>query len=62
VVFTSLLPRPKPLMTGPRSLRGNGGWGVSGPAMRSRGPLGRTIVRVWKGRLREGDEGGFVYG
>ena len=47
VLLTSLLPRPKPLMTGPRSLSGKGGCGVSGPAMGSRGPSGRTIVLVW---------------
>lgn len=41
---TSLLPRPKPLITGPRSLSGKGACGVSGPAMGSRGPVGRTIV------------------
>jgi hypothetical protein len=44
---TSLLPRPKPLMTGPRSFSGKGACGVSGPAMGSRAPLGRTIVVVW---------------
>jgi hypothetical protein len=44
---TSLLPRPKPFMTGPRSFSGNGGCGCSGPAMGSRGPFGRTICRCW---------------
>lgn len=41
---TSLLPRPKPLITGPRSFSGKGACGVSGPAMGSRVPVGRTIV------------------
>src|SRR5689334_1656049 len=41
---TSLLPRPKPLITGPRSFSGKGACGVSGPAMGSRAPVGRTIV------------------
>jgi hypothetical protein len=44
---TSLLPRPKPFITGPRSLRGKGDWGVSGPAMGSRAPVGRTMVLIW---------------
>ena len=40
--LTSLLPLPKPLITGPRSLIGNGGSGPdSGPAYGSRGPSGR---------------------
>ena len=37
---TSALPRPKPLMTSPLSLSGNGDSGVSGPAIGSRGPDG----------------------
>jgi hypothetical protein len=48
---TSLLPRPKPLITGPRSLSGKGGCGVSGPAMGSRGPVGRTMVLMYGLRL-----------
>lgn len=43
---TSLLPLPKPLMTGPDSLIGNGGSGPpSGPATGSRGPSGRIVSR-----------------
>ena len=38
---TSLLPRPKPLTTGPLSLRGKGWTGPeSGPAVRGRGSEG----------------------
>jgi hypothetical protein len=41
---TSLLPRPKPLMTGPESLIGKGATGPeSGPATGSRGPSGRIV-------------------
>lgn len=43
-LHTSLLPRPKPFMTGPRSFSGNGACGVSGPAIGSRGPSGRPIT------------------
>jgi len=46
MVRTSLLPRPKPFTTGPRSFIGKGGCGVSGPAMGSRGLSGRTMVFV----------------
>ena len=45
--LTSLLPRPKPLITGPLSLIGNGDSGpLSGPASGSRGPLGGGIVSI----------------
>ncbi|KAG5289358.1 hypothetical protein I7I48_08670 [Histoplasma ohiense] len=41
---SSLLPLPKPLMTGPESLMGYGGAGPeSGPATGSRGPPGRIL-------------------
>ena len=40
----SLLPRPKPLITGPRSLSGKGGEGAEGPAMGSRDLVGGGIV------------------
>ena len=44
---TSLLPRPKPLMTFPFSFRGKGGLGPSsGPAVRGRGSEGRIIYRT----------------
>jgi hypothetical protein len=42
---TSLLPRPNPLTTGPRSFKGNGACGVSGPAIGSRGASGRPIMK-----------------
>jgi hypothetical protein len=45
--LTSLLPRPKPLMTGPERRMGYGGSGpASGPATGSRGPSGRILSRV----------------
>jgi hypothetical protein len=43
--LTSLLPLPKPLITGPESLIGNGASGPeSGPANGSRAPSGRIFV------------------
>lgn len=50
VALTSLLPRPKPLMTGPHILIGKGCSGPeSGPATGSRGPSGRIArYRVLK--------------
>jgi len=45
-VRTSLLPRPKPLITGPRSLSGKGASTVSGPAMGSRVLVGGAMVFV----------------
>lgn len=41
--LTSLLPRPKPLITSPLSFSGNGGSGTSGPAIGSRGPPDRMV-------------------
>ena len=43
---TSLLPRPKPLITGPRRRSGYGACGVSGPAIGSRGPFGRPTMLI----------------
>jgi hypothetical protein len=42
-VHTSLLPRPNPRTTGPRTLIGNGAVGMSGPVMAGR-VAGRDIV------------------
>ena len=45
--LTSLLPRPKPLITGPLKRSGNGASGPeSGPTIGSLGPLGGGILNV----------------
>ena len=50
-VRTSLLPLPKPLITGPDSLIGNGDSGPeSGPATGSRGPSGRILLELCRNR------------
>jgi hypothetical protein len=60
-LLTSLLPRPKPLITFPSSLRGNGGSGpLSGPARGSRSPPERMIAGLASCSCKIADEGGTI--